>query len=122
MSTPMQRVRAARSYVQSAIDMSRGASLADLTRTSDHLRSALGTLQSIEQEYRDSGIPDANGRFRAEIAQLRRDMAAAGRIIDGGAALYRGLALRLAGTASAYSPRAAAPSHSAVAPSMVIEG
>jgi hypothetical protein len=104
MRTPLQRIRDIRGHVRSALDLTKAATLADLTRASESLHNAAAELQSLQTDFRATGIADRDGRFRAEVALLKRDTAAAGRVIDAGAALHRGLALRLAGAATVYSP------------------
>ena len=103
MSTAVERVRAVRAHVRRARGLSTAASLEDLARASEALQDAVLALRSLQIDFTSTGIADSGGSFRSELALLKREMDAAGRLIDGGSSLYRGLALQISGTGLSYS-------------------
>jgi len=122
MRTPLERARDAHGQIGLALNLCKGASLDDLARASDFLRAAATELHSLQSDFSSTGIADPDGQFRAEMALLKRDMAAAGRIIDAGSALHHGLAVRIAGTAMAYSPHGSKRVATPAPASLEIEG
>lgn len=120
--TPIERIRSARSMVRAAASLCQTASLEELARACDSLHGAAAELKSLESDYRSSGIADRDGGFREEIALLKREMTGAGRLIDAGSAFHRGLGVRIAGTALAYSPQGSRPVAAPTRASVLVEG
>ena len=120
--TPQQRIRAARTSVQLATILAGGPTLQDVARAGDALHAAAAELRSLETEYRSQGIADPSGEFRAELACLRQDFSTTGRVIDTGAALYRGLALRITGESVSYAPQGIPAAEDAAPAAMELVG
>lgn len=122
MRTPLERVRAAQAEVGHALELCKGSSLSDLARACEFLHKAAGELHSIQSDFGSTGIADRDGQFREQLTSLKRDMAAAGRVVDAGSAWHRGLALRISGTATAYTPTGSRQAEAPAVTTVEIEG
>jgi hypothetical protein len=110
------RVRMARAIVRQATRICGAADTACLQSAIDLLEAAAGAMRLAEAEA-GPGILEDPTELRGETALLKREIAGMMRVIDGCAALRRGLSVRLGGTTLTYTPqgRAVAAPRSAAA-------
>src|SRR5580658_2262419 len=101
-------MRTARANIRRAIQI---CGTADLTR----LQSALNLLQATVSEMHraEAAVQSVKLNQRAELwreaALLKREVGCMMRVVDGCAALHRGLAVRLGCTGTADSPQSYSP-------------
>jgi hypothetical protein len=111
-----ERLRVARTNIRLASQSCTAPDLASLQRAIHLLETAADAMRQVEREVRSAAPPDSSALWR-EAAMLKREVAGMMRVIDGCAALWRGLSVRLGCTALTYTPRghaiAASPSAAA---------
>ena len=95
-------VRTARESISLAIRACGAADTAHLRRAVDFLETAVTNLRQAEEQIRAS-MPLDSEKLRRETMLLKRQTAIMMRVIDGSAALHRGLSVRLGDTAPAYT-------------------
>jgi hypothetical protein len=100
----IDHVCAARKNVSQAIHACGRADEAGLLRAIGFLETSVAYLRQAEAEIRASLPPD-RAKLRCEALLLKRQVAIMMRVIDGGAALRRGLSVRLGSTAPGYTPQ-----------------
>jgi hypothetical protein len=97
-------VRVARESISLAVQACGVADAAHLRRALGFLETAVTDVRRAEAEVR-SAMPGDPARLRRETALLKRQVAIMLRVIDGCAALRRGLSVRLGCTAPSYTPQ-----------------
>jgi hypothetical protein len=97
-------VRTARESISLAIRACGAADPAHLHRAIGFLETAFINVHHAEAEIRAS-VPLDSAKLRREAMLLKRQVAIMMRVIDGCAALRRGLSARLGDTAPAYTPQ-----------------
>ena len=111
-----ERLRVARANIRLAAQICAVADLDRLQRAIDLLESTVTEMTLAEAQLR-SAIPQERAELQQEAILLKREIAGMVRVIDGYAALYRGLAVRLGCAPLAYTPQghtvAASPSAAA---------
>jgi hypothetical protein len=111
-----EHIRIARANVGLATQVCGAAYKTAVERAFNLLETAAAEMREAEAEVR-SGLPIDSAELRRETALLKREIAVMMRVIDGCAALCRGLSMRLGCTALAYTPQgrpvAARPSSAA---------
>jgi hypothetical protein len=95
-------VRTVRANVRQATRMCGAADTAGLRRAIGLLEAAAAEMRRAEADAR-RGMPGDAAELRRETALLKREIACMMRVIDGCAALGRGLSLRLSGAALGYT-------------------
>ncbi len=100
---PSDCVRTARANVRLAAQICAGADLTALQRARNLLETTVVEMLQAEAEVR-AMMPDDCAELRREIALLKREIAGVMRVVDGCAALCRGLSMRLGLTPLAYTP------------------
>ena len=95
-------VRMVRANVRQATRMCGAADPARLQGAIDLLEVAAAGMRRAEAEAR-SNMPGDPAELRRESALLKREIASMTRVIDGCAALRRGLGVRLGGAALTYT-------------------
>jgi len=109
-----RHVRAARVALRQAIQTCGSADLAGLQRAVRLLETVAGEMQFAEAAVQSSSPGDPAG-LRLETSQLKTEVAWALRVIDGCAALHRGLSIRLVGSTSGYTAQGHAVAASSAA-------
>lgn len=94
----------ARANIRLATQICGTADLARLQQALDLLEAAATQMRQAEAEAR-SRMPKDPAGLRLETALLKREIAGMMRVIDGCAALRRGLCVRLGCTALTYTPQ-----------------
>jgi hypothetical protein len=110
--TAFDCVRVARANVRRAAQVCAAADRESLQGALHLLEGAAAGMYQAEAEVR-SGMPSDPAPLRREIAMLKRETSGMMRVIDGCAAVCRGLAVRRGCTAPGYTSQgraAAAPS------------
>jgi len=101
---PSDRVRAARANLRLSAQLCGGADISDLHRAFNLLETSVAEMRQAGAEVRH-GIPDDCAEFLREIALLKHEIAGTMRVVDGCAALYRGVSMRLGLTSLTYAPK-----------------
>jgi hypothetical protein len=114
-------MRAARRSVRSAIQICGTADLTELRRALD-LLTATATEMRLAEAAILTDKPGEPGELRREAALLKREVACLMRVIDGCAALHRGLSIRLGCTALTYSPQGRTIENSSTAAACEMQG
>jgi hypothetical protein len=114
-------MRAARRNVRSAIQICGTADLTELQRALDLLTATASEMRLAEAAILTEK-PGEPGELRREAALLKREVACLMRVIDGCAALHRGLSVRLGCTALTYSPQGRTIATSADAAACEMQG
>jgi hypothetical protein len=114
-------MRAARGNVRSAIQICGTADLTELRRALDLLTATASEMRLAEAAIL-TDKPGEPGELRREAALLKREVACLMRVIDGCAALYRGLSVRLGCAALTYSPQGRAIENSSAAAACEMQG
>jgi len=97
-------VRTARANIRLANQICEGADLARLQEAFTLLETTVAEMRQAETEVR-TGMTDGSADLRRETKLLKREIAGAMRVVDGCAALCRGLSIRLGLTALTYTPQ-----------------
>ena len=110
----LERLRQAR-------EACRTANLERLLEALDILRAASAEFKAWTEQIR-RGPDTAVGPLRAEIAQVKREVASFLRLVDGCAAIQRGLSTRSGANAVAYSPNGSTPVPGSVSSAYDMQG
>jgi hypothetical protein len=103
MASALEALQQARSGVRRAIDEWDASDLSRVETNIRFLEESVDRLRSAEQELRHCR-PEVREELVAAVIGLKQDIARISRVVDAGASFYRGLALRLMGSASTYTP------------------
>jgi hypothetical protein len=95
--------------------------MAGLERALKLLEATAADMRQAEAEVR-SESPDDPTEMRREIALLKREIAGMMRVVDGCAALCRGLSIRLGCTTLAYTPQGRTVTAPAVSAACELQG
>ena len=101
-ATASEHIGAARAKLQLATQLCGAADLAVLQRILGLLEATRSDMHLAEDAVRSGAFLDRL-ELQREAAVLKRDIACMMRVVDGCAALHRGLSVQLGGTASAYT-------------------
>lgn len=96
-------VRTARANVRLAAQTCGAADMDALRRSIDLLETGAAAMREAEAEVH-AGMTDNPAELGAETSELKREIASLLRVVDGCAALCRGLSVRFGCTGSAYTP------------------
>jgi hypothetical protein len=97
-------VRIARANISLVTRTFAAADMTYLRHALDLLETAVTEMRQAEAEVR-AGMPRDPAKLRRETVLLKREIAGMMRVLDGCAALRRGLSVRLGCTAVAYTPQ-----------------
>jgi hypothetical protein len=111
----------ARANIRQASQVCRGADLSRLQLALNLLESAAVEMRKAEADVR-SGHPGDRDALCRETAQLKREVSAIMRMIDGCAAVCRGLSVRLGCTPLSYTPEGRAVPASAPLAACQLQG
>lgn len=98
-------IRTARANIRLATQICGTADLTQLQRVLDILEATVSEMHLAEAAV-SAGKLNEPDELQRETAFLRREVACLMRVIDGCAALHRGLGIRLGCTGLTYSPQA----------------
>jgi hypothetical protein len=100
--TASEHIGAARAKLQLAIQLSGAADLAVLQHILDLMEATKSEMYLAEAAIRQ-GAPDERTQLRREAALLQREIGSMMRVVDGCAALHRGLSVQFGATSSSYT-------------------
>ncbi len=100
--TASERGGRARTAVRLALENWDSSELERIEATEKLLQQAAADLQEAQYRVR-AGISGNNSQLCATVSDLKRDVAQLMRMVDAGAAFYRGLAVRLGESAPTYT-------------------
>ena len=107
-------MRIARANIRRVTQSCRTADLTGLQRALELLQSTLSEMHLAEDAVCRAKLYERS-ELRREAALLKREVACLMRVIDGCAALHRGLSVRLGCTPLTYSPQSYSPQGRSVA-------
>ena len=101
---PSDRVRAARADLRQLVRLCGAADINQLHRAFELLETTVAKMRQADADVRES-MPDDCADLRREVALLKREIAGMMHVVDGCAALYRGVSMRLGLTSLTYAPK-----------------
>jgi hypothetical protein len=104
---PSSRVSAARANIRRAMKFCATPELAGLHSALDLLQISVSEMRAVEAELRAGPAGSGDG-VRRETVLLKREIACLVRVVDGCAALYRGLSVQLGCESATYTAQGCA--------------
>jgi len=118
---PSDCVRTARANLRLAAQTCGGADANGMQRAFNLLEATVAEMSHAEMEI-SGGTPVDCAELHREISLLKREIAVTMRVIDGCAALYRGLSMRLGLTSLEYTPTAGSVTPPPKSPACELQG